>query len=165
MHETNFFKGCSPIEEANVEGEDVHCRQWSFLAHVWEKVLSLPAGKEKHSTYQKLLQDPKCEWNRSFHSRCEGLHPGAQHLIVRARGGRWAFRIVSCAILRRIGVFLSWATRRTLHADTRQKDHHVLYRHFRSSGCGHSADGYSIYQARLLPEETLCQIWKRRKQF
>ena len=93
------------------------------VLHMMERKFSLSSPQEKKSIRQtnKLFRDPKCDWNRSFHNRCEGLLPGARHLIARARGGRFAFSIVSWAIVRRTGVFLFWATRRTPDTDKRQK--------------------------------------------
>ena len=59
-----------------------------------------------------------------------------------------------------IGLFLLLATRRKPDIDKRQKDHHVLHRHFRSSRRGQSAEGHSIYQARPTQGEALCQMQK-----
>ena len=79
VHETNFFKGCSPIEEANVEGQDVHCRQWSFLAHVWEKVLCLfpqeTKSKRQTKNYFEIQYAHVVEDSLSVLSLGRSIHP------------------------------------------------------------------------------------------
>ena len=70
-----------------------------------------------------------------------GSHPEARRLLVREVGGRFAFGILSWTIVRRSGVFLLLATGRKPDTNRRLEDHHVLYRQFRSSRRGHSAEG------------------------
>ena len=99
---TKFFKGWSPIEEANTSKPTLMIKSKDQTYTVDSGASSefcLLAGKKTHTTDQTSLVDPYREWHSPFHKRGEGLRPGYRHLPASEVGGRFALGIMNEGIL------------------------------------------------------------------
>ena len=96
VHETNFFKGCSPLQKTHPRPNRSQSRRTGCIfvdsgvspCTCWEKVPSLRRKRRPYDRPKILLEI------QPFHNGREGLHPGSRHLLVLEVGGRFAFDIV-----------------------------------------------------------------------
>ena len=108
MHSTNYFKSYSPTnEEADTPIAKPIIKSKSPMYMVdngaslcicWNKVLLI--RRTEKASERLLLGSFNRERGRPFHERGEGLHPGAQHLLVRDVGERFFFGFLFGTIMR-----------------------------------------------------------------
>ena len=160
MHETNFFMGYSPIEEANTSkpkpiimskdrkyivdsGASLHMMGRSFLSPQEKKTLRPTEDDLKIQTAYGI---------RSTKEARTYIHELGTHLhvtLVRDSPSRYCL-LTDCAMSWRVPILGN----QDPDIKKRQEDHHVLHSRFRSSRCGHSAESHSICQARPRKEKS-----------
>ena len=174
MHETNFFKGDSPIEEANTSKHKpiitskgrMYIVDSGASLHVMVESSLTPQETENHTTDQHLPGDPnrkpRMAWSvplarRRFTSRISA--PTFYWKSVEDSTSELSLRRV-CDELE---YSYSWQPGRNTTLTKGKVDNHALYRQFRFSRRSHSAKSYSICQARARQGKPLRQTQKWRK--
>ena len=148
----------------NIEGQDVYCRQWCFLARDGESSLS----RRKRKPYDR----PKSSWRSKPQTSMASSVPLARRgFTSRISAPTFYWKLVEDSTselsLRRLCDELeysySWQPGRNPTLTKGKEDNHALYRQFRFSRRSHSAKSYSICQARARQGKPLRQTQKWRK--
>ena len=104
VHKTTFFKGHTPIEDANtskpkpiIQSKDrMYIVDSGASLRMMVRKFFLSTGKKNHTTettHHREIQTSSAIVRST--KRGEGLHPEARHLLVREVGGRLASRIAA----------------------------------------------------------------------
>ena len=123
MHKDKFFKGYSPIEEANTSTPKPIMRSKG-------RMYIVDSGASSHMMMEKSSPCPQED---------KTIRQTKHHLEIQT-----ANSIVRCAkeLGTRSWLKIHW---RKPEVNQRQENRHVLHRKFRSSCCSHSAECHTIY--------------------